>query len=91
MKLTHGGDWAGFEERNGRAPLDFSVNISPLGVPDGVRRSVEQAAAEADRYPDPLCRRLRGGIAEKLGISRSYVSRIEKGALKKLRSCLESG
>ncbi len=30
-------------------------------------------------------------IAEKLGISRSYVSRIEKGALKKLRSCLEAG
>ncbi len=29
-------------------------------------------------------------IAAKLGISRSYVSRIEKGALKKLRVCLEA-
>lgn len=29
-------------------------------------------------------------IAEKLGISRSYVSRIEKNALKKLRTCFEA-
>ena len=29
-------------------------------------------------------------IAAKLGISRSYVSRIEKGALKKLRACVEA-
>ena len=30
-------------------------------------------------------------IADKLGISRSYVSRIEKRALEKMRVCLESG
>ena len=30
-------------------------------------------------------------LAEKLGISRSYVSRIEKKALEKLRHALESG
>ena len=68
MELIHGGDWAGFEARHGQAPLDFSVNVSPLGVPGGVRRAIELAAMEADRYPDPLCRGLRHGIAEKTGI-----------------------
>lgn len=29
-------------------------------------------------------------IAKELGISRSYVSRIEKNALKKLRECFET-
>ncbi len=73
MKRVHGGDWAGFEEEYGCAPLDFSVNVSPLGVPDGVRRAVEETAAEADRYPDPLCRRLRGGIAEQQGIPAEWI------------------
>ena len=68
MELIHGGDWTEFETRYGRTPLDFSVNVSPLGVPDGVRRAIELAAVEADRYPDPLCRGLRHGIAEKTGI-----------------------
>ena len=41
QKLTHGGDWAGFEAEYGRPPLDFSANVSPLGVPWAVRRVVE--------------------------------------------------
>lgn len=68
MELIHGGDWAGFAAQHRQIPLDFSVNVSPLGVPDGVRRAIELAAAEADRYPDPLCRALRHGIAEKEGL-----------------------
>lgn len=68
MKPVHGGDWAGFEARYGRAPLDFSVNISPLGMPEGVRRAVVGAVMDADRYPDPLCRKLRERIAEKEGV-----------------------
>ena len=31
-KLVHGGDWAGFAEEYGTAPLDFSANVSPLGA-----------------------------------------------------------
>ena len=49
-RLVHGGDWAGFEERFGYEPLDFSVNVT---------------LETADRYPDPLCRRLRKAIAER--------------------------
>ena len=62
--LIHGGDWAGFELEYGRPPLDFSSNVSPLGVPEGVRDAVAKAVCAADRYPDPLCREVRGAIAE---------------------------
>lgn len=62
MQLVHGGDWAGFEEEYGRAPLDFSANVSPLGVPLEVQQAIARAAGEADRYPDPLCRKLRRAI-----------------------------
>ena len=73
MELIHGGDWAGFVARHGRTPLDFSANVSPLGVPGGVRRAMERAAAGSDRYPDPLCRALREGIAEQEGVPAGMV------------------
>ena len=47
----HGGDWAGFTRTYGTPPLDFSANVSPLGVPEAVRRAAEAALAEAGRYP----------------------------------------
>lgn len=62
--LIHGGDWAGFQLEYGMPPLDFSSNVSPLGVPEGVRDAVAEAVCAADRYPDPLCREVRGAIAE---------------------------
>ncbi|WP_300279749.1 histidinol-phosphate transaminase [uncultured Subdoligranulum sp.] len=64
MHLVHGGDWAGYEAEYGRSPLDFSANVSPLGVPTGVQAAIAGAAAAVDRYPDPLCRALRTAIAE---------------------------
>lgn len=59
----HGGDWAGFTEIYGAPPLDFSANVSPLGVPEAVRQAAAAALAEAERYPDPLCRALRERLA----------------------------
>ena len=63
MKLTHGGDIAGFVAQYGHRPLDFSANVSPLGLPEGVRRAVVESLDRADEYPDPLCRNLRRAIA----------------------------
>ena len=54
MKGIHGGDWAGFETEYGSLPLDFSANVSPLGLPEGVYKAALQALREANRYPDPL-------------------------------------
>ena len=52
MELIHGGDWAGQKERLGnRSIRDFSANVSPLGVPDGVREAICRAAGKIDRYP----------------------------------------
>lgn len=64
MHLTHGGDWAGYEAEYGKQPLDFSANVSPLGLPQGVRKAILAALDTADRYPDPLCRKL----CEKLSV-----------------------
>lgn len=61
MKLVHGGDTVGYRERYGHDALDFSANVSPLGVPEAVARAIGEAAFQADQYPDPLCRALTGG------------------------------
>lgn len=66
--LTHGGDWAGYEAQYGGTPLDFSSNVSPLGLPEGVRQAVIRSLRDAERYPDPLCRQLRRAIAGVEGI-----------------------
>ena len=73
MKRTHGGDWAAYEREYGAPPLDFSANVSPLGVPAGVRDAVAAAAGEIDRYPDPDCRALRYAIAAHEGVAAEQV------------------
>ncbi len=61
-----------------------------------LRRAVERCLTEQERQVVVLRYGLGGGaplrqrqVAEKLGISRSYISRIEKRALGKLRQALE--
>ena len=63
MQLVHGGDWAGYRAQYGQDALDFSANVSPLGLPEGVATAITAALATADRYPDPLCRALRAKLA----------------------------
>ncbi len=46
----------GLPGRFGRDALDFSANVSPLGLPAGVAEAITAALPMADRYPDPLCR-----------------------------------
>lgn len=73
QNLTHGGDWAGYEARYGGTPLDFSANISPLGLPQGVRAAAIDSLAQADRYPDPLCRALRRAVGAAEGADPAWV------------------
>lgn len=44
--------------------LDFSANISPLGIPDGVKRAMRESIEELVHYPDPDCVELREEIAK---------------------------
>ena len=67
MELQHGGNiYDGSLERFRREGtlLDFSANINPLGMPEGVRRAVTEALDQAVHYPDPLCRRLKSDLSE---------------------------
>jgi threonine-phosphate decarboxylase len=69
MALIHGGATEGYMLEYGRQPLDFSANCNPLGIPASVPAAVLEAAEHADKYPDPLCRRLRAALAEKINVT----------------------
>lgn len=69
----HGGDWAGYQARYHKEPLDFSANVSPIGPPKGVREAICRAAGETARYPDPHCRQLLQSLAEYHGVDPSWL------------------
>lgn len=67
--MKHGGDWSGFLEERGLIPLDFSANVSPLGMPPSALKAMESlSGSDLARYPDPDCRVLRRAIAARYGI-----------------------
>ena len=49
--------------------IDFSANINPLGMPDGVRDALSGSIDGAEQYPDPYCTELRQRLAEHEKIS----------------------
>ena len=61
-RLVHGGDWAGFEERFGYEPLDFSVNVSPLGLTEGIKQQLSRRLKRQTdipiRFAEGFARRL---------------------------------
>lgn len=71
--LTHGGDLVGFYETYGRMPLDFSVNVNPLGLPKGARKAAEAALSHAAEYPDPAYRQLREAVGRHYRIPPAFV------------------
>jgi len=63
VKLIHGGDIYSAQEQlsymeNPPEILDFSANINPLGIPEGVRQAIIKSVDKYNAYPDPLCREL---------------------------------
>lgn len=68
MIYTHGGDIYTYYFENHRIPLDFSANINPVGIPDGVKKMLHQSIDYIELYPDALCRELRRSISEREGI-----------------------
>ena len=47
MNMVHGGDIY----RNS-VTLDFSVNVNPLGMPEGVKQALLEAIEVCNQYPD---------------------------------------
>ncbi|MGN0600093.1 MAG: pyridoxal phosphate-dependent aminotransferase [Oscillospiraceae bacterium] len=56
----HGGDTFGREIR-----YDFSANLNPLGMPQSVKKALENSVSDWERYPDPYCRRLTKKLSER--------------------------
>ena len=101
------GDSLGQDKDGNEVPLSELLGTEPDLVPRAAETAIESARAmrlmgEVLDVREAEVVRLRYGladgepwpqhrVAERLGISRSYVSRIEKKALEKLRRALEGG
>ena len=77
-KLIHGGDIYSARETLGKMEnppelIDFSANINPLGLPEGVKKALTEAAGSFDIYPDPLCRDLVRQLAEQEGVTAEWI------------------
>lgn len=68
VNLIHGGDIYSIQRERGNAPLDFSANINPLGMPSGAIKAAMDSLKECEHYPDPLCRALRDAISAHEGV-----------------------
>ncbi|MDR1264597.1 MAG: aminotransferase class I/II-fold pyridoxal phosphate-dependent enzyme [Propionibacteriaceae bacterium] len=55
----HGGDLAAHPG----VVLDYSTNVSPLGLSPAVRRAIVERLDDYAAYPDPRCRALRAALA----------------------------
>ena len=58
---------------DGGPVLDFSVNVSPLGMPPAAADAVIRSVSACGKYPDPFCRRLREAIACSLGLTADHI------------------
>lgn len=67
--FDHGGDvWS-----HPGVTLDFSVNLNPLGMPEGARRALLTHLDAFARYPDPYCRALCAALAARHGVDDAHI------------------
>ncbi|MDD3367880.1 MAG: histidinol-phosphate transaminase [Lachnospiraceae bacterium] len=66
--MEHGGDIY----RN-RISYDFSVNINPLGMPDGVKKALHRAVKSSTQYPDIQSEQLINVLAAYLNCDPSWI------------------
>ena len=74
--MLHGGDVYGAAAKTGipqEKLKDFSANLSPLGVPEGIFRAINDELVKVVHYPDPMSRRLREAIAASDGVSPEHI------------------
>ncbi|SCY94625.1 threonine-phosphate decarboxylase CobD [Alkaliphilus peptidifermentans] len=65
--MTHGGNIYEIEKRTGIAKdsiLDYSSNINPLGVPDGLKKIICDGIDDLTKYPDINYHELKDSIAQ---------------------------
>ena len=75
----HGGDIYSEEiqkqiAKEDRKFLDFSANISPLGLPEHIRKAMIEAIDGTINYPDPDCSRLKEAISKQDNVPESHIT-----------------
>lgn len=72
VKHQHGGNLTLMAAKYGLDPekiIDFSVNVNPLGPPEGVKILVENGFRYITVYPEPYCETLKEDYASRQGIA----------------------
>lgn len=73
-QYQHGGDiYSEKTTSTGKAFIDFSANINPFGLPEGVRAAIISSLDRCVNYPDAFCRELKAATAEFLGVNPDYL------------------
>lgn len=75
--MLHGGDIYTAAVESGYSEeelLDFSANISPLGIPKNVEDTLIRSIKKAINYPDPLCRKLKESISNVESIDKNFIT-----------------
>ena len=73
-QYQHGGDiYSESNQTSGKKIVDFSANINPLGLPQGIRKAIIDSLDSCINYPDAFCRRLRAATADFLEVSPEYL------------------
>ena len=67
--MIHGGEVHSYSH----IKYDFSVNINPLGVPEGVVAAVKNGLEKMECYPDQECRALRSALSMRLKVSEDEI------------------
>lgn len=68
MQWQHGGDIY----RN-QVKYDFSANINPIGMPDGVLEAAKQGVELSCHYPDGFCEGLREAISQTENVNKDNI------------------
>lgn len=71
--MEHGGDLLSYEKYYKGELVDFSSNINPLGVPEGLRKLLMDNLKDMEAYPDIKYRKLKKSIAKYLGCDEKLV------------------
>ncbi len=83
--MLHGVDIWSFE--TGVPLLDFSININPIGVPEGLKEALTNAFDSVSRYPDIQYRALRMELSEYLHAPMQRI-RVGNGAMELIDAIL---
>lgn len=76
----HGGDLRSAKEQLAQMTgemspeiLDFSANVNPLGLPEGIKDVLREAVDQFAQYPDPHCRELVAALSEAEGLPADWI------------------